>query len=152
VKLELTLPERPGLLHAVPILDIFALLWLLFLLTPLLTRQSGVAVELPPSRFQLERYQDSLVVTLGPGESAPRIHFGRDAVSLAGLAARLEKLRAGGAPAKVIVLLQTDVGTPVGTEREVTEMVLGMGFRLALVGANTPGPKPQVAEPESEAK
>ena len=152
MKLELTLPERPGLLHAVPILDLFALLWLLFLLTPLLSRQSGVAVELPPSRFQLERYQDSLVVTLGPGETEPRIHFGRDAVSLAELAARLEKLRAEGAPAKVIVLLQTDAGTPVGTERQVTEMVLGKGFRLALVGANTPGPGPQVSEPESKAK
>ena len=25
----MTLPERPGLLHAVPILDLFALLWLM---------------------------------------------------------------------------------------------------------------------------
>ena len=55
------------------------------------------------------------------------------------LAARLEKLRADGAPAKAIVLLQTDAGTPVGVERQVTEMVLGKGFRLAMVGANAPG-------------
>ena len=143
----MSLPERPGLLHAVPILNLFALLWLLVLLSPLLLQQSGVAVDLPPSRFQLERYEDALVVTLGPGEAAPRIHFGRDLVTLAELAARLEQLRAAAAPAKSIVLLQTDAGTPVGVERQVTELVLGKGFRLAMVGANAPaapvsGPQP----------
>lgn len=138
MKLELSLPERPGLLHAVPVLDLFALLWLLFLLAPSLLRQSGVAVELPPSRFQLERFQNPLVVTLGTGENGPRIHFGRDPVDLPGLADRLEKLRAEGATADSIILLQTDAGTPVGLEREITEMALGKGFRLALVGSNTP--------------
>lgn len=146
----MSLPERPGLLHAVPVLNIFALLWLLFLLAPSLLRQSGVAVELPPSRFQLERFQDALVVTLGPGETEPRIHFGRDSVSLADLAARLEKLRAEGATANAIVLLQTDAGTPVGIERQVTELVLGKGFRLAMVGANVSGPRVPDPKPDHE--
>jgi biopolymer transport protein ExbD len=150
VKLELTLPERPGLLHAVPVLDLFALLWLLFLLAPSLLRQSGVAVELPPSRFQLERYQNSVVITLGPGEAGPRIHLGRDAVTLQELADRLETLRSSGATADAIVLLQTDTGTPVGVERQVTEMVLGNGFRLALVGSNTPARKLFDPQPASE--
>lgn len=143
----MTLPERPGLLHAVPLLNLFALLWLLLLLSPLLLQQSGVAVELPPSRFQLERFQDALVVTLGPGEGAPRIHFGRDLLSVDELAVRLDTLRSAGAAAKAIVLLQTDAGTPVGVERQITELVLGKGFRLAMVGANAPsatlpGPQP----------
>jgi len=135
------------MLHAVPILNLFALLWLFILLSPLLLQQSGVAVDLPPSRFQLERYEGALVVTLGPGEAAPRIHFGRDLVTLAELAARLDQLSADGAPTKSMVLLQTDAGTPVGVERQVTELVLGKGFRLAMVGSNTPvaplsGPQP----------
>jgi biopolymer transport protein ExbD len=150
VKLEMSLPERPGLLHAVPVLNIFALLWLLFLLAPSLVQQSGVAVELPPSRFQLERYQDALVVTLGPGETEPRIHFGRDSVNFSDLAERLEKLRADGANAHAMVLLQTDAGTPVGVERQVTEMVLQKGFRLAVVGANAPGPKISDPKPADE--
>lgn len=133
----MTLPERPGLLHAVPVLNVFALLWLLFVLGPSLSRQSGIAVELPPSRFQLERFQNSLVVTLGPGDGAPRVHLGRDSVTLPELSAKLDQLRSEGAAAKAIVLLQTDVGTSVGIEREVSELVLGKGFRLALVGANT---------------
>jgi biopolymer transport protein ExbD len=148
LKLETHLPERPGLLHAVPVLDIFALLWLLFLLGPSLQRQSGVSVDLPPSRFQLERYQESLVITLGPGENGPRIHLGRDAMDLGRLEERLEQLRADGAPAKAMVLLQTDAGTPVGLERSVSEMVLGKGFRLALVGANQPVADDAKATPE----
>ena len=89
------------------------------------------------------------MVTLGPGGSEPRIHLGRDAVTLDELAARLESLRAGGAPTDSIVLLQTDVGTPVGIERLVTEMVLGKGFRLALVGSNQSGPAAApLAKPE----
>ncbi len=136
MKLEMTLPDQPGFLHAVPILNIFALMQLFFLLGPSLVMQSGVAVDLPPSRFQMERYQDTLVVTLGPGEPEPRIHFGRDPVTRGQLAERLEKLRAKGAQMKAMVLLQTDAGTPVGIEREVTELVLAKGFRLAMVGKN----------------
>ncbi len=150
MKLETNLPERPGLLHAVPVLDVFALLWLLFLLGPLLLRQSGVTVELPPSRFQLERYQETLVITLGPGGDGPRIHLGRDAVAFSELTERLEQLRAGGAPAKAMVLLQTDAGTPVGIERQVSEMVLSKGFRLAMVGANVPGPRVSDSNPSPE--
>ncbi|MGL5017124.1 MAG: biopolymer transporter ExbD [Luteolibacter sp.] len=147
MKLEMTLPERPGFLHAIPLLNIFALVQLFFLLGPSLVWQSGVAVELPPSRFQMERYETPLVVTLGPGEPTPRIHFARDSVTLDELSGRLEKLSETGAQAKAIVLLQTDTGTPVGVEREVTEMVLAKGFRLALVGKNAPetqipGPQP----------
>jgi biopolymer transport protein ExbD len=138
MKLEMSLPERPGFLHAVPILNIFALVQLFFLLGPSLVLHSGVAVDLAPSRFQMERYQDSIVVTLGPGEPRPRIHLGRDAVSVHELSERLDKLRTDGTQTKAIVLLQTDAGTPVGIEREVTELVLDKGFRLALVGKNPP--------------
>lgn len=142
MKLETRLPERPGLLHAVPVMDIFLLLWLLFLLGPSLLRQSGIGVELPPSRFQLERYRETLVITLGPGEPEPRIHLGRDAMDLEQLDERLERLRIDGAPATAVVLLQTDAGTPVGIERRVSELVLEKGFRLALVGANLPDEEP----------
>lgn len=130
----MTLPERPGLLHAVPLLDLFALLWLLFLLGPSLLQRSGVMVELPPSRFQLERYQETFVVTLGPGEAQPRIHFGRESINTSQLEEKLEQLRKDGACSKSMVLLQTDFGTPAGTERQISELILSKGFRLALVG------------------
>jgi hypothetical protein len=150
VKLETTLPERPGLLHAVPVLDLFALLWLLVLLGPLMLQQSGVAVSLPPSRFHLERFQDTLVVTLGQDAATARIHLGRDAVTMEELSNRLESLRADGAPATTMVLLQSDAGASVGIEREVVELVLSKGFRLAMVGANSPASRLEPANPDPE--
>jgi biopolymer transport protein ExbD len=96
-------------------------------------------VDLPPSRFQLERYQESIVVTLEPGDSTPSIYMGRDEVTLEGLADRLEKLRELSAQRKSLVLLKTDKSTPVGAEREVTELILRKGFRIALVGKTAPG-------------
>jgi biopolymer transport protein ExbD len=150
MKLEMTLPERPGLLHAVPVFDIFALLLLFFLMGPSFVLQSGVTVELPPSRFQMERFEDTLVVTLGPGEPDLRIHLGRDPVTLPELGERLEELRDAGAPAKTIVLLKTDEGTPVRDERLVSELVLEKGFRLGLVGGNQAVPDEPEPEPESE--
>ena len=134
MKLEMTLPERPGLLHAVPLVNLIMLLWVLFLLVPSLTRQAGVMVELPPSKFQLDHYPNTVVITLRIGEPEPFVYFGRNLVGMKGLAAQLEKLKKEGAPGHTLVLLQTDAGTPVSLERQVAEMVLQHGFRLATVG------------------
>lgn len=144
MKLVMTLPDRPGFLHAVPVVNIFALMQLFFLLGPSLVMQSGVSVDLPPSKFQMERYQESLVVTLSPGDPAPRIHFGREPVTQQELAARLGKLQADGVTTKAIVLLQTDAGLAVGAEREISEMVLSKGFRLAIVGKTVPTGAPKL--------
>jgi biopolymer transport protein ExbD len=134
MKLEMTLPERPGFLHALPMFDLFALMLLFFMLGPALVLQSGVLVELPPSRFQMERFEETLVVTLAPGEPTARIHLGRNPVTPEELAGRLDELGEAGYAGKAVVLLQTDAGTPVGVEREITEMILHKGFRVALVG------------------
>ena len=148
MKLELSLPERPGLLHAVPAFDMFVVLWLFFLFGSALVRQPGVRVDLPPSQFQLERYQETHVITLGFGDGAPLVHFGRDAVTMDELRQRLVRLQGEGAAANSVVLLRTDAGTPVGVERRVSELVLGMGFRLALLGDDEPEPaQPEPADP-----
>ncbi len=134
MKLETSLPERPGFLHALPMFDIFTLLLMFFLLGPALVLQSGISVELPPSRFQMERFEETIVVTLAPGEPDPRIHLGRDPVTFEELGERLDALHEKEQAANSVVLLQTDAGTPVGAERAVAELVLSKGFRLALVG------------------
>ncbi|MEI6654703.1 MAG: biopolymer transporter ExbD [Verrucomicrobiota bacterium] len=150
MKLEMTLPERPGFLHLLPVFNLFLLLLLFFMLGPSLLLQSGVRVELPPSKFQMERFRNALVVTLGPGQGAPRIHLGRHPLTLVELATRLDALHADGTAAKSIILLQADVGTPVGVEREVAELILGKGFRLAMVGQPSPSPQPAAAPDASQ--
>ena len=150
MKLNLSLPERPGLLHAVPVFDLFVLLWLLFLLSSALLRQSGVMVTLPNSRFTLERFQDTVVVTLGPGEGGPRIHMGRDVVTMPELLSRFTRMKEQGEQATSVVLLQSDQGTPVGFQRQLTELILGMGFQVAMVGETNTSPPELVPQPTKE--
>ena len=143
MKLEMSLPERPALLHALPVVNLFALLWMFHFAGASLTSQAGVTVDPPPSRFQLERFRETLVVTLVTAESGVRIYLGRELVDMATLESRLESLRGQGAASRTIVLLQCDADTQVGAEREVGELILGKGFRLALTGSNGGGAESQ---------
>lgn len=146
----MTLPERPGFLHVLPVVNLFLLLVLFFMVGPSLVLQSGLKIELPPSKFQMERFQDTMVVTLSPGQPPSNIHYGRLPVTLAELATLLDQKRADGSAAKAVVLLHSDLETPVQMEREVAEMIIGKGFRLALVGqapAKTPPTKAESSPP-----
>jgi len=136
MKLESNLPERPGFLHAMPVFDIFALLLLFFLLGPAFVLQSGVRVDPPPSRFQLERFEETLVVSLVSGavDTTPAIYLGRELITAGELAERLDTFRQEGLTAEAVVLLKSNEFTSVKFEREIAESILDQGFRLALVG------------------
>lgn len=133
MKLECTLPVRPGFLHAVPLFNLFALLLMFLMLGPSFVLQSGVSVELPPSRFQMDRYRNAHVVTIVAGDPA-RLYFGREMVGFDRLAELLDEKRKEGEEVRSTVLLRSDAKTPVETERRVEEMVLHKGYRLVLVG------------------
>lgn len=151
MKLESNLPERPGLLHAMPVFDIFALVLLFFLLGPSFVLQSGVRVDPPPSRFQLERFEETLVVTLASGavDASPAIYLGREKISASELVTRFEAYRHEGLAARAVVLLKSDQFTPVKFEREIAEVILEKGFRLALVG-RLPAEAAGQSQPEKE--
>ena len=146
MKLEMSLPERPALLHALPVVNLFALLWMFHFAGASLTSQAGVTVDSPPSRFQVERFRETLVVTLVPSESGARIYLGRELLDMAKLESRLENLREQGAAARSIVLLQSDADTQVGAEREISELILAKGFRLALTGSNAADPSKEISK------
>ena len=137
MKLVTTLPERPGFLHVLPLFDLFALLLVFLLLGPSFLMQAGVAVELPASRFQMERYAQPVVVSIVAGPPAA-IYFERTPVSLGELAELLEKRRSEGTLGENTVLLRSDRGVAVGTEREVMELALGKNFRVVKVASSRP--------------
>lgn len=139
------MPERPGLLHALPVFDLFMMLWIVFVLGSALSRQTGVSVELPASKFELERYQNTLVVTIASGETGPQVYFGRDAVTFDELQTRLRELHSAGAQTNSIVLLRSDQSIPVGAQRRIEEMALALDFRVAVLGSDE-------AEPPTDAK
>jgi biopolymer transport protein ExbD len=133
MKLESTLPERPAFLIVVPAFNLFALLLVFFLLGPSFVSQSGVAVELPVSRFQMERQADATVVTITGGD-APEYWVEREQVSLGQLSERLDARRGNEASTATSVLLRADKGVSVETQREVAEIALQKGFRVYMLG------------------
>src|SRR5687768_3314676 len=92
MKLETTLPDSPGFLIVVPAINLMALLLVFFL--PSLFSQSGVAVELPVSRFQLEQQEDRAVVTV-TADNPPVYWLERQQVTFGELSEQLEARRQG---------------------------------------------------------
>lgn len=134
MKLETTLPERPGFLHVVPMFNLFGLLLMFMLLGPNFVLQSGVSVELPPSRFQMEQFQNALVVTVTGGEPA-KLYYERQPVNLETLGRILsEKRGSGGLTASDTVVVRVDAAVSSAAEREVVEQALKAGYRVILAG------------------
>jgi biopolymer transport protein ExbD len=134
MKLVSTLPERPGLLHAVPVLNLFALLLVFLLLGPSFVTQSGVAVDLPISQFQLGRIENATVITLTAGDP-PGLWLEREEVSLSKLDEKLQERRSTDAGAPMSVLIKADSKVPYSTLSKVVEMAIHKGFRVYQVGA-----------------
>ncbi len=132
MKLETTLPDRVGFLHAVPILDLFALLLVALLLGQSFMNEAGVQVELSMSRYQVARSSDAPVITLTEGEP-PVLWLDRERVTEDELVARLESLReeSGGVPS---IYVRADRSIESGHERRVAEAALTAGFRVYLLG------------------
>jgi biopolymer transport protein ExbD len=133
MKLESTLPERPGFLLVVPAFNLFALLLVFILLGSSFASQSGVAVELPVSRFQMERQTDATVVTITAG-AEPGYWLEREPVSLGQLSERLDARRGSESAPATTVLLRVDKGVTVDTQRKVAEIALQKGLRVYLLG------------------
>jgi len=134
MKLESTLPEQPGFLHALPLVDLFALLLVFLLLGPAFVSQSGISIELPPSRFQLDRFAEPLVISATAGDSTV-VFLGHERVELSRLGRRLQEERATlGSSGERVVLLRVDEAVPVTVERRLAELALQSGFRVMLAG------------------
>lgn len=137
MKLVTTLPERVGFLHAVPILDLFALLLVALLLGQSFMNEAGVQVELPVSRYQVSRSTDAAVITL-TGGNPPVIWLDRDRLSESALAERLALMRdqSGAMPS---VMIRSDRSVAAGDERRIAEVALAIGFRVYLLGRTEGG-------------
>jgi biopolymer transport protein ExbD len=92
-----------------------------------------VAVELPISRFQLERQEDRAVITI-TADNPPVYWLERQQVSLSQLSEQLDTRRQGDQSPTSTVLLRVDKGVSVETQRHVAELALQKGFRVFLLG------------------
>ena len=108
MKLEMSLPEHPGLMHALPLVDLLALVMLFPLLTTSLAPQAGVEVELPETDFRLQRVANPIIVSITGGVD-PQFWVGKKLVEeselIAAVQERAESWDSGGPPA---VLMRVD--------------------------------------------
>jgi len=76
MKLEMSLPERPGWIFVIPGFDFLALLLALVLLTGVVAKESFAEVKLPPSEFRGVRLGDTNpVVVMLKSTAAGPIYF-----------------------------------------------------------------------------
>lgn len=143
MKLESTLPERPGFLFVVPAFNLLALLIAFLLLGPSFLNQYGVAVDLPISRYQMERPGDAIVISVTAGDP-PGYWIEREGVSLGALSERLDARRGSDASPATSVLLRVDRGVSVEVQQTVAEIALQKGFRVWVLG--------QAAEDQAQAQ
>lgn len=108
MKLEMSLPEKPSFLHALPLVDLLALVMLFPLLASSLAPQAGAEVELPETDFRLQRVSNPIVVSITGGID-PQFWVGKQRIEreklLDAIGRRSQNWQGGGAPA---VLLKVD--------------------------------------------
>ena len=138
MKLELTVPERPGLMQALPVCDILALLLVFLLMAPTFMTEEGVEVTLPSSQRQLSRFSNPIVLTMSAGED-PALFLAGEPVRLDELRARLDALLLEGRwQPGAVVLLKADVSSSVGRQMEVMDIIRAADLRCALAAKPLP--------------
>ena len=146
MKAELTLPERPAIVHLLAVLDGLVLLLVFFVLITNVARESGVSAVRPaPSEFRLQQYGPKIVVT-AQGGAIPILHVGLERVQMKDLEAVLTRsTEQAGAET---VLLVSDQMLSVGVERKISEVALKLGLNVMLVGSRSNGDVVEETSPD----
>lgn len=137
MKLELTLPATPGFLHALPALDIIALVLVFPLLGPTFVQQTGIDVKVHESPWRYEQMENPVVITLGAGRNHP-LWVNKKRIPIDQLEDEIKRLRSEeGGENITTAVLRSDVSVPSGLEKEVINRVMAMGLNCGLVGRPT---------------
>ena len=135
MKLEMTLPATPGFIHALPTLDIIALVLVFPLLGPSFVQQTGIDVKLHESPWRYEQMENPVVVTLGTGSHTTPMWVNKKRVPFNKLEDEIKRLREeDGGENITTVVLKSDVSVPSGVEKEVINRIMKMGLNCGLVG------------------
>lgn len=134
MKLELTLPATPGFLHALPGVDLIALVLMFPLLGSSFVRQAGMDVVLHESPWRYEQMDNPVVVTLGAGEDTP-MWVNKRQIRMEQMEAEIQRLLDGeGGKSISTVVVRSDVGVPSGVEKDVIIRIQKLGLNCGLVG------------------
>lgn len=130
MKLEMSLPQRPGLIYTLPVLDILVLVLVFPLLGSSFTTNAGIELVLPDTGHRFDRMERSIVVTV-KGSTEQQIYINRRLVKERDL---LEELvneavnwQGGGA---VGIIFRVDKRVPSGYKTFIGDKLLAEGYRV----------------------
>ena len=137
MKAQLTVPERPAVVHLLAILDVLVLLLVFFVVITNVAREAGVSVvSLPGSEFRLRQYGPKVVVT-ARGGAVPSVYVNLKRVQMEGFDEALQAaVNENGAET---MLLLADKMLPVAMERRIIEVGLQQELNVMLVGSRSVG-------------
>jgi biopolymer transport protein ExbD len=130
MKLEISLPQRPGLIYTMPVLDILVLVLVFPLLGSSFTTNAGVQLTLPDTGFRFDRMERSIVVTV-KGATEQQIYINRRLVKerdmLEELANEAMTWQGGGA---VGIIFRVDKRVPSGYKTIIGNKLLAEGYTI----------------------
>ena len=127
MKLTRSVHLNPFLIFIIPLVDLFFLLVLLFLVSSTFLLHPGVSVNLPFSKFTLGPQKNPLIVSITAGPY-PLIYYRDQQIQLGDLARRLEQDRG----AERSIVIQADRLAPQGSVVEVMNLCLENGYSVVL--------------------
>ncbi len=130
MKLEMTLPSRPGLIYMLPGMDILALVLILPLIVSSFKSNAGIEIVLPDSVHRLALLERSVQVSI-KGVINPKIWVNKQQVKekdLLELIAKEISFKEG--DGTVAIALQVDVKVPSGYKQRIIEMLQIEHYRV----------------------
>jgi biopolymer transport protein ExbD len=127
MKLTRSIQLNPFLIFIIPLVDLFFLLLLLFLVSSTFLLHPGISVNLPFSKFTLGPQNNPVIVSITAGPF-PLIYYRDQQISPEELARRLAEDHA----ADRSIVIQADRLTPQGSVIEVMNLCLEKGYSVVL--------------------
>ena len=127
MKLNRTVHLNPFLIFIIPLIDLFFVLLLLFLISSTFLVHPGISVNLPFSKFTLGPQNNPVIVSI-TASPFPVIYYRDQQVRLEELARRLAEDHA----ADRSIIIQADRLTPQGSVIEVMNLCLEKGYSVVL--------------------
>ena len=127
MKLNRSIHLNHFLIFIIPLVDLFFLLLLLFLISSTFLVHPGISVNLPFSKFTLGPQNNPVIVSITAGPF-PLIYYRDQQIRLEELARRL----AGDHAADRSIIIQADRLTPQGAVIEVMNLCLEKGYSVVL--------------------
>ena len=127
MKLTRSIHLNPFLIFIIPLVDLFLLLLLVFLVSSTFLVHPGISVNLPFSKFTLGPQKNPVIVSITAGPY-PLIYYRDQQIRLEELAHQLEVDHA----ADRSIIIQADRSTPQGSVIEVMNLCLEKGYSVVL--------------------